>query len=67
MVRILRFNRAAAEVYGGLRAGLERAGTPLSEPDMRIAAIALDLDLTVVTGNVRHFARVPGLRVENWI
>jgi predicted nucleic acid-binding protein len=66
-VRILPFNRAAAETYGRLRAELERAGTPLSEPDLRIAAIALTHDLTVVTGNVRHFSRVPGLRVENWL
>jgi predicted nucleic acid-binding protein len=24
-------------------------------------------DLTLVTGNVRHFARIPDLRIENWI
>lgn len=66
-VRILAFDRAAAESYGALRARLEQAGTPLSEPDMRIAAIALTHDLTVVTGNTRHFQRVGGLRVENWM
>jgi predicted nucleic acid-binding protein len=66
-VRVLSFNRSAAETYGRLRAELEQAGTPMSEPDMRIAAIALANDLTVVTGNVRHYARVPGLRVENWL
>lgn len=66
-VRVLSFNRSAGETYGRLRAELERAGTPLAEPDLRIAAIALSQDLTVVTGNVRHFARVPGLRVENWL
>ena len=32
-----------------------------------IAAIALSRDMTVVTGNVRHFGRVPGLGVENWM
>jgi predicted nucleic acid-binding protein len=66
-VRVLPFDRPAAETYGRLRAELERAGTPLSEPDLRIASIALTHDLTVVTGNVRHFARVSGLRVENWL
>lgn len=66
-IRILPFNRRAAETYGRLRAELEQAGTPLSEPDLRIAAIALTHDLTVVTGNVRHFSRVPGLRVESWL
>ena len=66
-LRILPFDRAAAETYGGLRAELERAGTPLAEPDLRIAAIALIHNFTVVTGNVRHFSRVAGLQVENWI
>ncbi|MBI2919245.1 MAG: type II toxin-antitoxin system VapC family toxin [Chloroflexi bacterium] len=66
-VRVLSFNRSAGETYGRLRAELEQAGTPVAEPDLRIAAIALTHDLTVVTGNVRHFARVPGLRVENWL
>ena len=66
-VRILPFNRASAEAYGRVRAELESVGKPLSEPDLRIASIALAHDLTVVTGNVRHFGRVPGLRVENWL
>ncbi len=34
---------------------------------MRIAAIALSHDLKVVTGNERHFQRVPELEVENWL
>ena len=66
-IRILPFNRAAAETYGRVRAQLEGAGTPLAEPDLRIAAIALTHDLTMVTGNVRHFSRVAGLRIENWL
>jgi tRNA(fMet)-specific endonuclease VapC len=35
--------------------------------DHLIAAHALSLDLLLVTRNTRHFAKVPGLRVENWI
>lgn len=64
---VLPFDEAAAEVYGPLRFELERAGKRLDEPDLRIASIALSRDLTLVTGNVRHFARVPGLRIENWL
>ncbi len=55
-IRILPFNRAAAETYGRLRAQLEEAGTPLAEPDLRVAAIALTHDLTMITGNVRFFS-----------
>jgi len=64
---ILPFDEVAAERYGALRASLESDGRRLAEPDLRIAAIALSRKATLVTGNVGHFARVPGLRVENWI
>jgi tRNA(fMet)-specific endonuclease VapC len=64
---ILPFDAEAAEVYAPLRARLEREGKRLDEPDLRIAAIAVSRGLTVVTGNVRHFARVAGLAVENWL
>ncbi len=66
-VRVLPFDERAAKTYGRLRAELEQAGTPLSEPDMRIAAIALTNELTLVTGNVRHFSRVPELAIEDWL
>lgn len=64
---ILPFDEAAAERYGALRASLESEGRRLAEPDLRIAAIALSREVTLVTANVRHFARVPALRVENWL
>jgi tRNA(fMet)-specific endonuclease VapC len=64
---VLPFDEAAAEVSGPLRARLEARGRRLPEPDLRIAAIALSRDLTLVTGNVRHFARIDELRVENWL
>jgi tRNA(fMet)-specific endonuclease VapC len=66
-LKVLDFDVDAAHRYGELRAELERVGTPIGDGDTRIAAIALVHDLTVVTGNVRHFERVPGLRVENWL
>jgi predicted nucleic acid-binding protein len=64
---ILPFDAQAAEVYGPLRAELERQGKRLDEPDLRIASIATSRELTLVTGNVRHFKRVPGLTIENWL
>lgn len=64
---ILPFDAAAARWYGEVRADLERRGLPIGDADVRIAAIALVRDFTVVTGNLRHFQRVSGLRVENWL
>jgi tRNA(fMet)-specific endonuclease VapC len=66
-VVVLPFDSEAAAVYARLRLELEAEGRPLAEPDLRIASIALARDLTLVTGNSRHFSRVPGLRVEDWL
>ena len=66
-ITILPFDDTAAELYGSLRAALESKGTPLDEPDLRIAAIALSRSLILVTGNVRHFDRVDGLEIQNWL
>jgi tRNA(fMet)-specific endonuclease VapC len=64
---VLPFDTAAARRYGEVGAELERRGTPIGDADPRIAAIALVRGHTVVTGNRRHFQRVPGLQVENWL
>lgn len=66
-LEVLAFDLAASKHYGDLRAELERLGTPIGDSDTRIAAIAKANDLTVVTANVRHFERVSGLPVENWL
>lgn len=64
---VLPFDAEAAGIYGRLRANLERAGRPLPEPDLRIASIVLAGNHVLVTGNVRHFERVPDLQIENWL
>lgn len=61
------FDHEAADVYGSLRAQLERLGVRLDETSLRIAAIAVSQDLTLVTGSARLYDRVPGLRIENWL
>ena len=64
---ILPFDTQAMWAYGDLRANLERQGTPIGSLDTMIAAHALSLDATLVTHNTREFARVNGLRLENWV
>jgi tRNA(fMet)-specific endonuclease VapC len=66
-VEVLDFPSAAAPLFGEIRAHLERAGTPLGNYDLLIAAHALHLRLALVTNNTKEFRRVPNLRVENWI
>ena len=45
---------------------LEKRGIGCSEPDLRIAAVAIQHSLILITGNIRHFENIPGLRVEDW-
>jgi tRNA(fMet)-specific endonuclease VapC len=60
------FDDEAAEVYGRIRADLEKLGTPIGPNDLLIAAIGLTNDVTVVTHNTREFSRVTGLKLEDW-
>jgi tRNA(fMet)-specific endonuclease VapC len=64
---VIPFDKVAASYYGDLRASLERQGTPIGPLDLMIAAHALSLKTTLVTHNVREFARVAGLTIENWV
>ncbi len=57
----------AAERFGRLKAELERGGNILADADLMIAAITLAQGASLVTGNLRHYARISGLRVEDWI
>ena len=66
-VPVLPFDADAARQYGDIRASLESRGIPIGDADIKIAAIALVRGLTVVTGNLRHFQRVPNLSVQNWL
>lgn len=61
------YDDAAAFAYGGIRATLASAGTPIGPLDTLIAAHALALDVTLVTHNRREFERVEGLRVDDWL
>jgi tRNA(fMet)-specific endonuclease VapC len=64
--RSLSFDTEAALRYGALRADLERRGTPIGANDLMIASIALTHGLTLITHNLREFASVNGLLIEDW-
>lgn len=63
---VLPFDDDAAVIHARIRRQLELMGTPIGPYDSQIAAIALAHGLTVVTHNTAEFARVPGLRIEDW-
>lgn len=60
------FEPQDAEEAGDIRAALARAGTPIGPYDVLIAGQARRRGAMLVTANEREFARVPGLRIEDW-
>jgi tRNA(fMet)-specific endonuclease VapC len=64
---ILSYDEGAAHHFGLVKSGLEQAGMILSDLDIQIASIALQHGAPLVTHNLQHFARVPGLSTEDWI
>ena len=61
------FDAPMDEAYAAIRAHLERAGTPIGDNDLLIAAQARSLGLTVVTANLGEFSRVPDLATQTWL
>jgi len=63
-VTTLPYDVGVARVFGKIRARLEQGGNILPDADLQIAATALYHDLELVTGNLRHFERIPDLRLN---
>jgi len=64
-VSVLPYDTSIAKVFGKIRAHLEEIGTILPDADIQIAATAITHNLELITGNLRHFRRVPDLQVNN--
>ena len=65
-ISILPFDDRAASRAAGLRYDLEKSGFAIGPLDALIAGTALAHGAKLVTHNMREFARVPGLQVEDW-
>jgi tRNA(fMet)-specific endonuclease VapC len=57
----------STQIFGEAKALLEKRGRRLADADLQIAAISLTLGATIVTGNRRHYERIPGVALENWL
>lgn len=64
---ILPWDRAAAEHATRIRKDLAAKGTPIGGNDAMIVGHAMAADCVLVTNNMREFARVKGLKMEDWV
>jgi predicted nucleic acid-binding protein len=64
-ITVLPYDVAVARVYGRIHAQLTESGKVLADADLQIAATAIHHNLELVTGNLRHFERVPGLKIHH--
>jgi len=64
---IVDFDDNDAEIYGLIRADLEKKGQIIGPYDMQIAAQAMTRDLILVTNNIDEFSRIMKLKLENWV
>jgi tRNA(fMet)-specific endonuclease VapC len=64
---VLDINLLAADRFGATKARLERGGQSITDADLLIASICMARGASLVTGNRRHYERIPGLLLEDWI
>ncbi len=60
-VEVLSLNKRVMKEFAQIRGSLRSSGQLIGHMDILIAATAITYDLTLITGNKSHFARIPGL------
>ncbi len=66
-VSVVDYDNDCAKEFGRVRIELRRQGIEVPTVDLLIASVALVYDLTVVTHNTADYAKIPGLRLDDWL
>jgi len=66
-LEILPLGQEMTEIFGKQKSQLEKLGTPLDDFDLILGCCALSHNLILVTNNTRHFKKMEGLKLANWI
>ena len=66
IVQWIDWTEQAASLFGQHKAELQRRGTPVDDWDIAIGSVALSLEETLVTRNVKHFMPIEGLTILDW-
>jgi len=64
---IVGITRSTIEAFADVKMALDKKGESIEDFDLLIAASALSLNYTLVTNNTKHFNRIEGLQLENWM
>jgi tRNA(fMet)-specific endonuclease VapC len=67
VMEIIPVGEEVAEIFGREKVRLEKEGIPLDDFDLVLGCCALAHNLTLVTNNEKHFKRIEGLQITNWI
>jgi len=59
--------RSTIEAFTDIKMALDLKGERIEDFDLLIAATALSLNYTLVTNNIKHYKRIEGLQLENWM
>lgn len=57
----------ALDIYANEKARLKKAGQPIDDFDLLIGSSAIANNLTLVTNNEKHFQRLEGIKLTNWV
>lgn len=64
---VLGLDLASSRIFGEVKARLSIQGQIVADADLFIASVAVSRGATIVTGNRRHYERIPGLVIEDWL
>lgn len=66
LFQVIDITREIMEIFGEIKAGLERDGNRIDDMDLLIASTAMYMNFSLVTNNTAHFMRINDLVLENW-
>jgi len=64
---VVGITRSTIEAFTEVKLALDKKGQRIEDFDLLIAATALSLNYTLVTNNTKHYQRIQGLQLENWM
>lgn len=66
-IKVLNFSKESGRLFGLIGAELTKKGESIDDADLMVASIVLDNNNILVTNNTKHFDRIKGLKIENWL